>query len=347
MFSLPIRHISRFIVSLALLSPLVLGGQASISRAQQGSDAAAPLTVALVSIQPVNDKGGMQDFVSGFKAGAQKYHYATARVIIDEDPSTYVSTLQSVASRFKLVITTFPPMIQAVSTVAPQYPQVHFVLLDAQIPKPLPNVQTLFFKENESSFLAGVVAGMMTKTNKVGFLGALVQDVIDRYLVGYYEGVKYVNPRAKVCWAYVNNLEDPALGKQFALTMYHNGVDIIHAATAGTEVGVYQASEQVHKYLIGADVNILPLDPKYGLTATGPNFAQAAEIVLAQEATGTFKVGRQQYGLKQGGVRILPFNQALVPQNVRRMVAEVTRKISSGQIKVPTDTYLSHLTNCS
>lgn len=347
MFSSRVHPIARLVVSLALVAPLILLRQAPTSSAQQSVSAAGPLTAALVSIQPVNDKGVMQDFVSGFKTGAQQYHYASARVIIDEDPATYVSTLQSVASRFNLVVTTFPPMIQAVSTVAPSFPHVHFVLLDAQISKPLPNVQTLFFKENESSFLAGVVAGMMTKTNKVGFLGALVQDVINRYLVGFYKGVKYVNPQAKVCWAYVNALEDPALGKQFALTMYHQGIDIIHAATAGTEVGVYQASEQVHKYLIGADVDIRPLDPKYGLTATGPDFSGAAKIVLAQEAHGTFKVGHQQYGLKQGGVRILPFNQKLVPQNVQHMVAQAAQKIISGQIQVPTDTYLTHLKNCS
>ncbi len=305
------------------------------------------LRAVLVSIQPVNDKGVMQDFTAGYYAGAKQYHYSEDRLVVVQNASAYVSTLQTVASQFDLVITTFPPMIQAVQTVAPKFPKVHFVLLDAQITKPLPNVQTLFFRENESSYLAGVVAGSMTRTNKVGFLGALVQDVINRYLVGYYLGVKRVNPRATVCWAYVNALEDPALGKQFALTMYAKGIDIIHAATAGTEVGVYQASEQVHKFLIGADVNILPLDPKYGLTATGPDFGGAARIIMAQHATGKFRAGRQQYGLKDGAVRILPFNKRLVPALVRARVRKIQRLIISGQIHVPTDTYLSHLKNCS
>ncbi|HEX6506005.1 MAG TPA: BMP family ABC transporter substrate-binding protein [Chloroflexota bacterium] len=330
---------------LAILVAVALG--APPLQSAHATTAHAPgLRAVLVSIQPVNDKGVMQDFVTGFNQGARQYHFTTNRLVVVQNASAYVSTLQTVASQFDLVITTFPPMIQAVQTVAPKFPNVHFVLLDAQITKPLPNVQTLFFKENESSYLAGIVAGMMTKTNKVGFLGALVQDVINRYLVGFDLGTKRVNPRAQVCWAYVNALEDPALGKQFALTMYRKNIDIIHAATAGTEVGVYQASMQAHKYLIGADVNILPLDPTYGLTATGPDFSGAARIIMKQQATGTFVAGRHQYGLKDGAVRILPFNTRLVPAKVRAKVRQVERMIINGQIHVPTDTYLKNLKNC-
>lgn len=339
------RAATRLGACLAILATVALGTPA-LPSAHATSVHASGLRAVLVSIQPVNDKGVMQDFVRGYNAGASKYHFTNVRLVVVGNASAYLSTLQTVASQFDLVITTFPPMIQAVQTVAPRFPKVHFVLLDAQITKPLPNVQTLFFKENESSYLAGVVAGMMTKTHKVGFLGAVVQDVINRYLVGFYLGVKRVSPRTKVCWAYVNSLEDPALGKEFALTMYRKGIDIIHAATAGTEVGVYQASEQAHKFLIGADVNILPLDPSYGLTATGPNFAGAARIIMRQQATGTFIAGRHQYGLKDGAVRILPFNKRLVPARVRAKVRKIERLIISGKIHVPTDTYLSHLKNC-
>jgi basic membrane protein A len=338
------RGVRRTVVAtgLALLACAI--AWAGVAAAGTSARKAGP-TAVLVSIQPVNDKGVMQDFVNGFNAGAAKNGYSQHKIIILSNASTYIPTLQQVAAHYNLVITTFPPMIQAVDTVAPQFPNTKFVLLDAQTTKAHPNVQTLFFKENESSFLAGVVAGMMTKTNHVGFLGALVQDVINRYLVGFQQGVKYVNPKARVSWAYVNALEDPALGKQFALQMYGKGIDIIHAATAGTEVGVYEASQQAKKYLIGADVDIRPLDPQYGLTATGPDFSGAAKIIMQQYASGKFLSGRHQYGLKDGAVRILPFNTKLVPARVRAKVAQVQKLIISGKIKVPTDTYLPHLKN--
>jgi basic membrane protein A and related proteins len=326
---------------------LALTGAAAIGTGAATASSKAGPKAVLVSIQPVNDKGVMQDFVGGFNAGAKKYGYAAAKVVIVTSASDYIPTLQAVAGRYDLVITTFPPMIQAVDTVAPKFPKTQFVLLDAQTMKAHPNVQTLFFKENESSFLSGIVAGMMTKTDKVGFLGALVQDVINRYLVGFYEGVKYVNPKAKVSWAYVNALEDPALGKQFALQMYGKGIDIIHAATAGTEVGVYEASQQDKKFLIGADVDIRPLDPAYGLTASGPDFSGAAKIVMQQQAQGTFLAGRHQYGLKEGAVRILPFNTKLVPANVRAKVQAAQKLIVSGKLHVDTDTKLKQLKNGS
>ena len=334
-------RLSLALAALALIVAAVVGASTASASRKAGP------TAVLVSIQPVNDKGVMQDFAGGFNAGAKTYGYSAAKVIIVTSASDYIPTLQSVAGKYDLVITTFPPMIQAVDTVAPKFPKTHFVLLDAQTTKPHPNVQTLFFKENESSFLSGIVAGMMTKTNKVGFLGALVQDVINRYLVGFYEGVKYVNPKAKVSWAYVNALEDPALGKQFALQMYGKGIDIIHAATAGTEVGVYEASAQAHKYLIGADVDIRPLDPKYGLTASGPDFSGAAKIVMQQQAQGKFLAGHHQYGLKEGAVRILPFNTKLVPANVRAKVAAAEKLIISGKLHVDTDTHLKQLKNGS
>jgi basic membrane protein A len=331
----------RRLLSLAVVSSVFLAAcGSSTPAASNNGGTTAPaasgnkLNAVLVSIQPVNDQGVMQSFVSGYQKSGRQYHFSQDRVVVLTDPTTYVSTLQQLAPKYGLIIATFPPMIQAVSQVAPAFPNTHFVLLDAQVPSPIPNVQTLFFYENQSSFLSGVVAGMVTKTNKVGFLGGVVQDVINRYLIGFYFGVKYVNPAAQVCWSYVGNLEDPATGKQDALALYNKGIDVLHAATAGTEVGVYQASEQAKQFLIGADVNILPLDPTYGLTASGPDFGGAASVVMKQQATGSFVSGKHQYGLADGAVNILPFNTA-VPAAVQAKVAAVKAQIVSGALPVP------------
>ncbi|MGI8720808.1 MAG: BMP family lipoprotein [Geodermatophilaceae bacterium] len=299
----------------------------------------------MVSIQSVTDKGVMQDFVAGFKTATHKAGMKS-NVVVLTDPSTYESTLESVSGRSNLVFTTFPPMIQALEKIAPKHKAVKYVLLDARLTKPVDNVQELFFRENESSYLAGIVAGKLTKTKKVGFLGAIKQDVIDRYLVGFQAGVKSVDPTIKVCFAYVGSLSDPALGKQFATTMYGQGIDIIHAATAGTQLGVYQAAEEQKKYLISADVDVRPLAPNYGLTATGPDFSGAAKAAVSQYAANAFKSGLQVYGLKDGAVRILPFNDKLVPQGVQAAVEKAKQGIIDGSIKVPDDKSVGSLKNC-
>jgi len=321
------------------------GTSGGASASASGGATAAGKRATLVSIQSVTDKGVMQDFVAGFKAATEKAGM-TSNVIVLTDASTYESTLETVSGRSDLVFTTFPPMIQAVEKVAPKHQNVKYVLLDARLTKSVDNVQELFFRENESSYLAGIVAGKLTKTKKVGFLGALKQDVIDRYLVGFQAGVKSVDPAVKVCFAYVGSLSDPALGKQFANTMYGQGVDIIHAATAGTQLGVYQAAEEQKKYLISADVDVLPLAPNYGLTATGPDFAGAAKVAVEQYASNSFKSGLQVYGLKDDAVRILPFNEKLVPKDVQAAVEKAKQGIVSGSIVVPDDKSVGKLQNC-
>lgn len=334
------------LVAILAAGAIILSGCAGAgNKTAEGDGGAKVLKATLISTQPVNDKGVMEDVVSGFEKAADKAGIKH-NVVVLSDPSTYTSTLRTVAKDSDLILATFPPMIQAIQEVAPSTPDVKFVLLDARLEKELPNVQELFFRENESSYLAGIVAGKMTKTEKVGFLGALQQDVIDRYLVGFYSGAKAVNPAIDVCFAYVGSTNDPALGKQFATTMYGQGVDIIHAATAGTQVGVYQAAEQAKKFLISADVDVRPLAPNYGLTATGPDFAGAARIAIESFVSGSLKPGLQIYGLADGAVRILPFNKDLVPADVQKAVKDAEEGIISGSITVPDDRDVSKLVNC-
>jgi len=341
----------RRIIALAAAGATVLtiagcGGGSADSADSGESGGSSGGTATLVSIQSVTDQGVMQDFVKGFEASTKEAGMES-NVVVLTDPSTYSSTLESVSARSDLVFTTFPPMIQAVEEVAPKHEDVDYVLLDAQLEQSLDNVQELFFRENESSYLGGIVAGMMTQTKKVGFLGSIKQDVIDRYLVGFDAGAKSVDPSIQVCYAYVGSLSDPALGKQFATTMYGQGVDIIHAATAGTQVGIYQAAEELEKYLVSADVDVRDLAPNYGLTATGPDFAGAAKVAVEQYASDSFKTGLQVYGLADGAVRILPYNDDLVPPEVQAAVEAAKQGIIDGTITVPDDKDVDSIQNCS
>ena len=335
------------LVAAAAFTLSACGEGGSESESGASSDAAVEgKTATLVSIQPVTNKDVMQDFATGFEEATAEAGIES-NVVVLTDASTYESTLESVSARSDLVFATFPPMIQAVEAVAPNHEDVEYVLLDARLTEPLDNVQELFFRENESSYLAGIVAGNMTETKKVGFLGAVKQDVIDRYLVGFQAGVKAVDSSVKVCFAYVGSLSDPALGKQFATTMYGQDVDIIHAATAGTQLGVYQAAEEQEKFLISADVDVRPLAPNYGLTATGPDFGSAAKLAVESFAAGDFESGLQVYGLKEGAVRILPFNDELVPQEVQDEVEKAEQGILDGSIEVPDDKSVGELKNCA
>ena len=84
----------------------------------------------------------------------------------------------------------------AVEKIAKEFPNVDFAIIDAVVD--LPNVQSITFKENESSFLCGMAAAMASKTGKVGFVGGMDIPLIRKFALGYTEGVKFVNPNDEV-----------------------------------------------------------------------------------------------------------------------------------------------------
>lgn len=312
-----------------------------------GEDNAAPSGAALLLTQRRGDKGVVDALVAGFESGTERLGYQDAQIVQLEDPATYEQTVRQVAgSGVSIVIATFPPMIDSIKAVAPEFPDVNFVIIDARIGEELPNVQELFFYENESSYLAGIAAGMMTEADQVAFIGGDDVDVINRYLVGFYEGAHASNENVTVCWAYAKSFEDPAKGREVALSVIEDGADVIHAATAGTQLGIYEAVEETGTWMISADVDVRELAPTAGLFATGPRFDQAVEIVLEQNANGEFRSGFQQYGMQSGLVGATPFSEH-VPEDVKTAVEEAAEAIAAGEVTVSDDTKLAEYSNCS
>lgn len=317
------------------------------SSADAGGDNEALSGAALLLTQRRGDKGVIDSLVTGFESGTESLGYQDAQIVQLEDPATYEQTVRQVAgSGVSIVIATFPPMIDSIKAVAPEFPDVNFVIIDAVIGEELPNVQELFFFENESSYLAGIAAGMMTETDKVGFIGGDDVDVINRYLVGFYEGAHAANDAVTVCWAYAKTFEDPAKGREVALALIEDDVDVLHAATAGTQLGIYEAVEETGTFLVSADVDVRELAPTAGLFATGPRFDQAVEIGLEQNANGEFLAGFQQYGMESGLVGATPFSD-FVPDDVQAAVEEAAASIAAGDTTVSDDTKLADYENCS
>lgn len=354
------RTVWSALAGLALLAAAACGGGGDDAAATDsgGEDAAAAggetaaegadVSAALLLVQARGDQGVVDALVEGYLAGAEEFGYEDAQILELEDPATYVSALRQVAEGgATLIIATFPPMTEAVTTVAPEFPDTKFALIDAELPEPLPNVQELFFFENEASYLAGVAAGLMTESDRVGFIGGVDADVINRYLVGFYGGVKDTNEAAVVCWAYTNDLQDPAKGKEVALSLIDDGIDVLHAATAGTQLGIYEAvEEQEGTFLVSADVDVRPLAPTAGLFATGPFFDEATRALMEEHANGEFTDGFIQYGIETGLVGRTEFSDA-VPPDVADAVDEAEEAIRTGEIEVVDLDALPEMDNCS
>jgi len=226
----------------------------------------------------------------------------------------------------------------AVEKVAKEFPNTKFTIIDGVVD--LPNVQSVIFKEQEGSFLVGLLAEMASKTGKVGFVGGMDIPLIRAFGCGYEQGAKYVNPKAEVIQSMTGTTpaawNDPSRGAELAKGQMDRGVDVVYAAAGGTGVGVYQAAKDAGKLAIGVDSNQNYLHPGTMLTSMVKRVDVAAYNSFKSALDGTWKPGLQALGLKEGGVdwALDDNNKTLITADMKSRVETAKRDIISGKLKV-------------
>ena len=152
-----------------------------------------------------------------------------------------------------------------VEEVAPEYPETKFIWVDntAEHIGDIPNLLCITYAQNEGSFLAGYVAAKMSKTGVIGAVGGEDSDVINDFIVGYKQGAEYANPNIKVETVYAGDYEDPALGKECALSLKDKGADVIFNIAGNTGNGIFAAAQENSFYAIGVDADQKLTNPEY------------------------------------------------------------------------------------
>lgn len=229
---------------------------------------------------------------------------------------------------------------KALKQVAESNPNAKLAIVDNIVE--LPNVMSVTFAEHEGSYLVGIVAGLMTKSNIVGFIGGMDIPVIKRFEAGFKAGVKAVNPKAVVKTNYTGNFDKPDLGKSAAATIYNGGADIIFPSAGATGNGVF--NEAMDRLKTGKKVWVIGVDKdqsiEYGtditLTSMIKRVDEAVYKVCNDLIAGKFSGGQlTTLGLKDNGVGIADTSNVNVPEDVLKKVEEYKAKIISGEIKVP------------
>jgi basic membrane protein A len=229
-------------------------------------------------------------------------------------------------------------MKDALEKVAPQFPQVRFAIIDAVVDQP--NVASLVFREHEGSFLVGAIAGLVTKTGKVGFVGGMDIPLIHKFEIGYTEGVKYVNPGAEVLVAYAGSgpeaFHDPVKGKSLALSQFDRGADVIFQAAGSTGNGVIDAAKERGLFAIGVDANQNYMAPGNVLTSMLKRVDVAVFEITRDVVEGKFEGGLHIYGPEVDGVGYAmdEHNRGLIPADVLERVEAIKQDIVAGKIKV-------------
>jgi basic membrane protein A len=226
----------------------------------------------------------------------------------------------------------------AVAKVAKEFPKTKFTIIDSVVDAP--NVQSVLFKEDEGSFLVGMIAAMASKSGKVGFIGGMDIPLIRKFACGYEQGAKYANPKVDVQQTMTGTTpaawNDPSRGGELAKSQFDNGADVIFAAAGGTGSGVYQAAVDNGKLAIGVDSNQNYLHPGTMLTSMVKHVDVAAYDSFKAAKAGTWKAGITTLGLKEGGVDYAydKYNEKLVTPEIKAKVDQAKADIIAGKIKV-------------
>jgi basic membrane protein A len=309
---------------------------AALPMSLQGVGAQDAITATMVTDTNGLGDQNFNDLANGAGEKAAADLGITWKVIESTDIPSFVPNLTAAAEQGQMVVGVGYLLTDAMTSVATQFPETHFVLIDGVAEAD--NVQSVLYKENEAAFLGGVAAGLLTKTNKIGFIGGQRIPPVIRYEVGFRAGVESVNPDAEVIIAYADTFSDPEKGKEFALAQFADGADIVFPAAGASGIGAYTAVGELNKpgeqWVVGADVSQDHLAPGFEYFVVRKGVDTGVYQAIQSEVDGTFTGGIHTLGIAEGGVGFDDPN-GHVPADVMAQIEEWQAKIVDGSVVPP------------
>jgi basic membrane protein A and related proteins len=286
--------------------------------------------------------------------GAQDFNYETK--IVEVVQGEYTETLRSLAaSGTELIIAAYPPMIDAVVEIAPQYPDQNFALIVGETPEEIPNVMAFFEMASDASYLVGALAGLYTESDIVGCTFPTRNPEMDRFISGYQQGVKATNENAQFLLNIIGGerpFEDPATAKRLALVHHEQGADVVFAAGGSSCLGVLEAAGESNGGFVatGADPDQCLMDPPAILATVRIYWDNMTYLSMKAHREGTWTPGNFLYGINEGGDDICTFDDStpeghldpktgheigpsLSPE-IREMIWNLREQVRNGEITI-------------
>lgn len=302
------------------------------------------LTAGIAAAEPaiIFDLGGKFDksFNEAAFGGAEKWAKETGGTYKQLEMQSEAQREQALRSLAEeganpIIMTGFA-FGDVLNTVAPDYPDTKFGIIDMVVDQP--NVQSVVFTEDQGSYLVGMMAGLASKTNTVGFIGGMDIPLIRRFGCGYAQGVKAVKPDATVILNMTGTTpaawNDPVKGAELTKAQKAQGADVVFAAAGGTGVGVLQTAADEGILSIGVDSNQNYLHPGQVLTSMVKRVDVA--VYNAFKEGENLTPGVQVLDLKAEGVGYAmdDNNAKLVTPEMKAAVDAAAEKIKSGELVV-------------
>lgn len=366
------------IIALVLISCLAAALFASCDEPPVEQTDDGILKVCLLINGNLGDKSFFDSAAAGIHMlGESNPEIVTAIKEVGQNTSNWESSLREIcesAENYDLIIVGTDQMREKLQRIAPQYPNKRFIIFDADINKEakgktFDNVYSIKYRQNEGSFLAGVLAAQWLQelspaaVKLAGFVGGLKSDIIKDFAVGYYQGVAYANSlsgnaKTSVFTNYVGGFSDSTTGKAQALSQYNNGAHIVFQAASQSGLGCIDAvselykTKNISKYIIGVDSD------QHAYFSTGDtNDPQKASRIITSvlkrvdltiyDAVLKFAKNELAFGTTASmgldsvinGEAVIAlakndYYKATLPAEIQALLDEVEQKIISGEITV-------------
>lgn len=326
------REILRFLTLFTATAVTITACGTSTPEAGSGSPAAESASPAAAgSNQKVgvvlnpggeNDKSFNEYTLKGAREGAEQaglgFSYITSTSTSDLERNIETQITEGA----NLVVTVGFTMGDATAAMARKYPDVRFVIIDyayqpgtdGQDPYAgdLKNVTSLMFAEDQAGYLAGVLAGCMSETGTIATVSGMEIPPVVRFVTGFQNGARSVNPNIKTLNQYIPDFNDPATGKSVGQSFLSQGADVIFGVGGNTGNGGLLAAQEAGKMAIGVDVDQYLTYPEVQdalITSAVKNMDVATAAAVADFAAGKLEGGVRLSTVATGGIGLAPYHE--------------------------------------
>ena len=274
---------------------------------------------------------------SGAYQGLQQIHDSLGLAVSHVEartPGEQDEALRAYAAQgYQLVFAHGFEFQDAAERVSAQYPGTIFIITSGR--RAQGNVAPLIYRLEEASYLAGMVAGGLTRSNVLGFVGGIELPPIEAAYQGWVNGARAVNPRIESRKVYLNSFDDAAAGREAAIALIRVGADMFHHNADAAALGVFQAArEHPGVYVFGANADQAHLAPDRVLGSAVLDLPRSFLLVARQVKAGTFRPEVQAFGLASGVVRYQsnPALDSLVPAEIKLRLLAAADSIAAGTL---------------
>ncbi|HEX2530971.1 MAG TPA: BMP family ABC transporter substrate-binding protein [Burkholderiaceae bacterium] len=311
------------------LSAVALLSASAPSPAAFAADSAA-LNVGFVYVSPIGEAGWTRQHDLGRQEVEKNLNGKIKSKVVENVPegADAERVIRDLAQQGnKLIFTTSFGYMNPTLKVAKQFPDVKFVHLTGY--KTAPNVATTNARFYEGRYLAGILAGKMTKTNVAGYVGAFPIPEVLQGINAFTRGMRSVNPKAQVKVIWINSWFDPGKERDAAITLMGEGADIVTHHTDST--AVVQAAQEKNKYAVAYHSDMRKFGPKAQIGAVTHHWDAYYTKAAQQVLNGTWKSTSVWGGIKDGMVKLEGFGPT-VPNDVKQFMLAKEKEIVAGTL---------------